>query len=343
MATAGRVTPHQPRRAYVHQMNMIVNSVLRGFLPTQPHGKFGQNEPADIALNDAPPTTAEIVLGTVQLGMRYGFNAADLDQRAAERMLDAAWDAGIRSVDTARAYGTAEERIGHWMRQRKRTFRIVTKASRPNRDGQHAQNSISQQFAASLKALGVERVDALLAHRVQDFLDSGTRAEFDRISREGKAAAIGASTYNPEDTVAAIEAGADIVQVPASVADWRHAALLQGANSARLMVRSLLLQGALLSQPAKLPVQLASLRPLIEVVGRWAAETQISPIGLLLRGARDGLGVRRFVLGFDTPEQIETAIVALDGPALPQDAITQLREIAARLPIAVIDPRLWQK
>ena len=179
---------------------------------------------------------------------------------------------GFAIVDTARAYGMAEERIGRWMQQRKRAFRIATKISRPNRDA-HAQGSISQQFEASLKALGVERVDALLAHRVHDFLDSTTRAEFDRISREGKAASIGASTYNPEDTVSAIEAGADIVQIPASVADWRHAALLQGANSARLIVRSLLLQGALLSQPAKLPAPLASLLPLIEAVGRWAAET----------------------------------------------------------------------
>jgi aryl-alcohol dehydrogenase-like predicted oxidoreductase len=274
--------------------------------------------------------------------MRYGFSAADLDQAAAERMLDAAWDAGIRDIDTARAYGAAEERIGRWMRQRKRRFRIATKISRPARDGR-LQNSLSQQFEASLAALGVERVDALLAHRVDDFLDRNTWAEFDRICGEGKASSIGASTYTPEDTVSALEAGASIVQIPASVADWRHAALMRGEYSQRLMVRSLLLQGALLFQPANLPAQLAALRPLVEAVGRWAAQTEIPPVALLLRGARDGLGVRRFVLGFDAPEQIEAAIVALSGPALPQEAVIQLREIAARLPITAIDPRLWQR
>jgi hypothetical protein len=41
-ATAGRVTPHQPQ-AYVHQMNMIVNSVIQGFLAIRAHGKLAQN------------------------------------------------------------------------------------------------------------------------------------------------------------------------------------------------------------------------------------------------------------------------------------------------------------
>ena len=178
---------------------------------------------------------------------------------------------------------------------------------------------------------------------MQDFLEDATRAEFERIASSEKTAVIGASTYAPQDTAAALKAGAGIVQIPASAADWRHAALLQGEHSAKLIVRSLFLQGALLSPPENLPAQFAALRPLIEAVARWAAELQLPPAAVLLRGARDGLGVRRFVLGFDTPQQIETAIAALDGPALPQDAIIQLREIAVRLPIAAIDPRLWQK
>jgi aryl-alcohol dehydrogenase-like predicted oxidoreductase len=294
-------------------------------------------------LNNAPPSTAEIVLGTVQLGMRYGFNAADLDQRAAERMLDAAWDAGIRSLDTARAYGTAEERIGHWMRQRRRTFRIITKISLPRRDGPGGENSIPEQFAASLNALGVERVDGLLAHRVQDFLDDATRAAFERIVSTGKTAVIGASTYAPEDTAAVLKAGAGIVQIPASAADWRHATLLQGEHSIKLMARSLFLQGVLLSQPEKLPAPSAPLRSLMEAVARWAAELQLPPAAVLLRAARDGLYVRRFVLGFDSPEQIATAVAALKGPALPHDAIAQLRDSATHLPVAAIDPRLWPK
>jgi hypothetical protein len=49
------------------------------------------------------------------------------------------------------------------------------------------------------------------------------------------------------------------------------------------------------------------------------------------------------VLGFDSPEQIATAVAALNGPALPHDAIAQLRDSATHLPVAAIDPRLWSK
>ncbi|MEN9561731.1 MAG: hypothetical protein RIQ56_1004, partial [Candidatus Parcubacteria bacterium] len=52
----------------------------------------------------------KLVLGTVQLGMSYGIgNFSGQPSRAqALEIIDRAWEAGIRTFDTAAAYGEAE-------------------------------------------------------------------------------------------------------------------------------------------------------------------------------------------------------------------------------------------
>ena len=59
---------------------------------------------------------SEIALGTVELGMDYGFRGsghyAKPDFKDSEALLHAAVEAGINLFDTARAYGEAEAIIG---------------------------------------------------------------------------------------------------------------------------------------------------------------------------------------------------------------------------------------
>jgi aryl-alcohol dehydrogenase-like predicted oxidoreductase len=73
-------------------------------------------------------TVSPIGLGLAALG-RPGYinvgHAADLRDRSVEvmaagahRVLDAAWEAGIRHVDAARSYGRAEEFLAAWLRDR---------------------------------------------------------------------------------------------------------------------------------------------------------------------------------------------------------------------------------
>ena len=55
----------------------------------------------------------KLVLGTVQLGMDYGINnsSGKPDQREAVSLLAAAYSKGIKYLDTAEAYGTAQQVI----------------------------------------------------------------------------------------------------------------------------------------------------------------------------------------------------------------------------------------
>ncbi|MFC3833812.1 MULTISPECIES: aldo/keto reductase [Deinococcus] len=74
------------------------------------------------------PDVARVGLGLAALG-RPGYlnlgHAADLPDTSLDAMreqawavLDAAWDAGVRTYDAARSYGLAEEFLGSWLRAR---------------------------------------------------------------------------------------------------------------------------------------------------------------------------------------------------------------------------------
>ena len=80
------------------------------------------------------PRPAELVLGSVQLGVPYGAaNRTGKPSRAAAlRLVTRAVDAGITKFDTARAYGDSEDRLGEALRTRK-AIRTITKLSPADR------------------------------------------------------------------------------------------------------------------------------------------------------------------------------------------------------------------
>ena len=73
------------------------------------------------AFGDTGLTVSALGLGAGQIG------EADVDDAVAARVLHAALDAGITVIDTARGYGSSEERIGRHLGARHDQFTVVTK------------------------------------------------------------------------------------------------------------------------------------------------------------------------------------------------------------------------
>src|SRR6266699_2868907 len=85
------------------------------------------------------------------------------------RIMDAAWELGITTFDTADAYGggQSETTIGKWMASRGVRPEIATKTFNPMAEGQDhglARARITRQIESSLDRLGVDAVDLYLAH-----------------------------------------------------------------------------------------------------------------------------------------------------------------------------------
>jgi aryl-alcohol dehydrogenase-like predicted oxidoreductase len=120
-------------------------------------------------------------------------------------LMDAAWDLGVRTFDTADAYGggRSETWIGHWLAARRHRPVLATKVfnsvTGDPADRGLARDRILRQIDGSLERLGVERVDLYLIHAPDpDTPLEETLGAFDELVSAGKLGAIGASNVDRE-------------------------------------------------------------------------------------------------------------------------------------------------
>jgi aryl-alcohol dehydrogenase-like predicted oxidoreductase len=121
-------------------------------------------------------------------------------------VMDAAWEAGITTFDTADAYGggRSETWIGDWLRAKAPAVRdeivLSTKTFAPMEEGADhglAPARVRRQLESSLERLGVERVTMYLTHAWDpDVPVAETLGVLDELQREGKIGAYGASNVD---------------------------------------------------------------------------------------------------------------------------------------------------
>ena len=131
--------------------------------------------------------------------------------------MDAAWEAGITTFDTADAYGggRSETWIGDWLRTKGPTVRdeivLSTKTFNPMDEGEDhglAPARVKVQLESSLRRLGVERVDGYLTHDWDPGVPiAETAGALDELVREGKVGAYGLSNVDGAQLRAALVAG----------------------------------------------------------------------------------------------------------------------------------------
>jgi aryl-alcohol dehydrogenase-like predicted oxidoreductase len=143
-------------------------------------------------------------------------------------IMDAAWEAGINTFDTADAYGggRSETFIGDWLRTKGPEIRdeivLATKTFNPMDEGEDhglAPARVKRQLESSLRRLGVERVDLYLTHAPDpDVPIAETAGALDDLQREGKIGVYGASNVDAQD-VRHLPAGFGWVQNSYSLLD----------------------------------------------------------------------------------------------------------------------------
>ncbi len=132
--------------------------------------------------------------------------------------MDAAWEAGITTFDTADAYGggRSETWIGDWLRTKGADVRerlvLSTKTFNPMDEGEDHGLSparVRRQLESSLHRLGVERVDMYLAHDWDHGVPvAETLGVFGELVGAGKVGAVGASNVDGEQLREALDASA---------------------------------------------------------------------------------------------------------------------------------------
>lgn len=149
------------------------------------------------------------------VGSAPAFFEQGIARDEAVRIMDSAWDLGIRTFDTADAYGggRSESWIGEWLEMKGSAVRdaivIETKTFNPMETGQDrglARARVHRQIESSLRRLRVQRVALYMAHDFDpDVPQEETLRAFDELVRAGKVGAIGASNFTAEQLAEAVE------------------------------------------------------------------------------------------------------------------------------------------
>ena len=150
-------------------------------------------------------SVTRIVLGCGNfggVGSSPAFFGQGIPQEEAPRIMDAAWELGIRTFDTADAYGggRSETWIGEWLASKGSEVRdaitVETKTFNPMTEGADrglSRQRIRRQVESSLERLGLERIPLYMAHAFDpDTLQEETLATLDELVRSGKIGAVGA-------------------------------------------------------------------------------------------------------------------------------------------------------
>jgi aryl-alcohol dehydrogenase-like predicted oxidoreductase len=270
------------------------------------------------------------------------------DEDTAFALMDAAREHGISLFDTANSYGggRSEEWIGRWLASRGARDDVVLTTKVRNRVGPGpgdeglSARHIREQADASLRRLGVERIDLYLAHEPDPTVGvEETLTAFDELVQAGKIGHFGLSNFDAAE-LAEVVAAADRLSIGRPVNLQSEYSLLQRGVTGDVFERCVEhglaftayspLGGGWLSGKyrAAQPFPAASrmvLRPqpylewvnpatfrAIAALEAYALERGVSLPTLALAWVLADPVVSAIVVGPRQPAQLESAIAALD-------------------------------
>lgn len=286
-----------------------------------------------------------ISLGTAQFGLDYGITNASgkVSQDGVESILAAALNNGITDIDTAAAYGSAEQALsgqGDLLPSFSATSKIPSLA---RVSGPAAHSAIQQHVTTSKVRLGAS-LTTVLFHDVADVL----RPEglmlwqtLETVAARMDIQKIGVSLYDGWEVADVLShVSPDVVQLPFNVLDQR---LLDdgsldtlASRGCSVEARSIFLQGLILENSSAIPFHLQGLSPAIEALQTEANNNSVSPLEIALGFLRLTGRIDRAVVGVTNAEQL-TEICAAAKSSIPAIPYPNFRVSQPKL----LDPRRW--
>jgi len=299
----------------------------------------------------------ELVLGSVQLGLKYGAanRTGKPSRRSALNLVRRAADSGITQFDTARAYGDAEERLGEALKGRK-VF-TVTKLSPLSDLPAIASRSqviaaVDASIAESCAALKRDSLDCLLLHRAAHMTayDGTIWRRLLEYVQNGKVQRLGVSVQNPQEARQALMNHHIVhIQMPFNILDWRWneaGVIVQLMRRRNLTVhaRSVFLQGLLACDDPAIwpPIEGVDAAAVTSLIRDLAAEFgRESAADLCMAYARGQEFIDGVVIGLETDEQLDLNLrLSVKRPLTREECRAVDRRIP-RLPEQLLNPALW--
>jgi aryl-alcohol dehydrogenase-like predicted oxidoreductase len=252
--------------------------------------------------------TAHLGLGTATFIPGYGLAPAGCPGPA---LLDAAFDAGIRYVDSAAAYADSESALGQVAdRVRALGVRVATKLQ----DSGSTRESCREAMQASLVRLGLATVDTVLLHSAsaEHIAAVAVAGAWSSLRDAGLAARVGASTYGVEAArIATAAPWCDVLQVEFSILNQSVVNGLtgRGTRPLEIIARSVLCKGLLTpsARTRSLPAEAEQTLHGLDLIAR---DLQMDLPTLAIRFALDTSALDIVLVGVSDQSELAVAVEA---------------------------------
>lgn len=247
----------------------------------------------------------KLALGTVQFGLPYGINNCNgiPDDKELKLIFETAYDSGIRIIDTASAYGNAEQRIAELSNN---DYNIVTKFSEV-----YNQTTFKEKLTTSLNSLNAITLYGYIAHNANDLIQFPEIWSYllwakndARIVKK-----IGYSLYNTEqlDKLLEMKFIPDLVQLPYSILDRKFEGYFSELKkmNVEIHIRSVFLQGLYFMSPNDLPVKLMPLQADLRNIHQICEKYEIPVASLALNYVCKNNDIDTVVMGVETCKQLQ--------------------------------------
>jgi aryl-alcohol dehydrogenase-like predicted oxidoreductase len=287
---------------------------------------------------------SQLALGTAQFGLPYGIKneGGRVPAKEVGVILDRAWGAGVRALDTAIAYGASEATLGEigvdgWQ--------VTTKLPAVTDQVADVRTWVRNNVEEALARLRLNRVYGILFHRPAQL--SGERGAelygaLRAMKEEGTVEKIGVSVYSPRELDALVPRyRLDLVQAPLNIVDR---CLVTSGWLARLRetgvethVRSIFLQGLLLMDAGERPREFGRWDGLFQRIDAWLAAEGMTAVEACVRFAFGHPQVDRVVVGVDRVSQFDEILAAAALPPLAAPAELSTTDVD------LIEPGRWAR
>jgi len=303
---------------------------------------------------------AELVLGSVQLGVAYGAanKTGKPSHRTALRLVSRAVESGVKSFDTARAYGDSEDRLGEGLAQRK-GIRTITKLSplselSDDASRREVRAAVDASIRASLSALRKDRLDCLLLHRASHMVafHGAVWERLIELLEEGALLSLGVSVQSPQEAIDALaQPNVRHLQLAFNLLDWRWRETsvidrIEKRAGMTVHARSVFLQGILAADdPSVWPnVEGVDVPDLVDLLTELARRFERKSVAdLCVSYARGQSWIDGVVVGMETEDQLDDNLYLFLQPPLSPEDCAAIERCVPRVPAALLDPAQWPK
>ncbi len=297
----------------------------------------------------------KLCLGTVQFGMKYGvFDSEPKDPDYCIRCLDYATQNGIKAIDTAPAYGIAEDITGAFLRKKTvpRDELYISTKLLPNIlddiDCRDYTRVIRYNLEKSLKKLNTDYVDAFYFHSSRYAFCPEMLEAISEMQKAGLAKKVGVSIYYPEEARACIDSCdyIDCMQMPYSLFDHRMKTsdvFLEGKEKGfNIDVRTIFIKGLIRLKIEEIPSYLDNAKPILKELDVLCKKTGYSRIELAMGYVKRETDIDHIVFGVRTLEQLKMDIESFE-KSIPREIFENMDKEFAGIPTDIVIPSLWVK